>query len=257
MPLQRLALILALATPPAACLSTTDPGVGIGDPEPDPAATTRILFVGNSLTYVNDVPNMVKALADSAHIAGVQTADVSKPDYALEDHWSDGQARRVIEKGGWHYVVMQQGPSSRPENRANLRQWAATFADLIKSKQGTPAMYQVWPALPNFSDFDNASESYRLAAQDIQGPLLPAGEAWRAAWRRDGTLALYSSDGLHASANGSFLAALTIFGGLWHRSVVGLATGITVPGGSVTYPASVALLFQRAADEANGITGPP
>ena len=249
MPLIRWMLALSLGFSPLSCsLGPTGPD---DDPAPDPAATTRILFVGNSLTYVNDLPGMVKALADSAGIPTVQTAQVAKPDYALEDHWSDGQARTVIAKGGWHYVVMQQGPSAVLANRANLRQWAATFAELIRTKGGTPALYQIWPQLVNFSDFDASSESYRLAAQDVNGLFLQAGNAWRAAWARDDSFAFYSPDGLHATATGTYVAALTIFGGIFHRTVVGMPRGISTPTGTFQISASQALLLQQAVDEVN------
>lgn len=248
--LRPLFLILALSGAGSRCgLPGTGPSQ---DPEPDPAATTRILFVGNSLTYANDLPGMVKALADSAGISGVQTAQVAKPDYALEDHWADGQATRVIEPGGWHWVVMQQGPSAVLANRANLRQWVATFSTLIRSKGGEPALYQVWPQLVNFSDFNASAESYRLAALDVNGLLLAAGNAWRAAWAHDPDLPLYAADGLHPSVQGSYLAALTIFGGIFHRSVIGLPRGLRVAGGATfQLSAAQALLLQQAADEVN------
>lgn len=249
MPLHRCLLALALVLSPAACgLGSLDPQ---DDPSPDPGATTRILFVGNSLTYVNDLPGMVKALADSAGIPAVQTAQVAKPDYSLEDHWNDGQAGRVISKGGWTFVVMQQGPSAVLANRANLRQWVATFAGLIRSKGGTPALYQIWPQQIDFSDFDASSESYRLAALDVNGPFLQAGNAWRAAWTRDPSQAFYASDGLHATVAGTYLASLTVFGGLFHRSVVGMPRGLSVSGGSFQLSASQALFLQQAADEVN------
>ncbi len=249
MVLGRWILTLALCLSPAGCgLDNTAPD---SDPAPDPGATTRILFVGNSLTYVNDLPGMVRALADSAGIQGVQTAQVAKPDYALEDHWNDGQARSVIAKGGWHFVVMQQGPSAVPANRDNLRQWVAMFSDLIRDKGGEPALYQIWPQQVNFSDFDASSESYRLAALDVNGAFLQAGNAWRAAWARDPALVLYAADGLHASVAGTYLAALTVFGGLFHRSVIGSPAVLSVPGATIQIPASRALLFQQAADEVN------
>lgn len=221
------------------------------DPEPDPEATVRILFVGSSLTYFNDLPWMVRAFADSAGIEGVQVAQIAKPDFALEDHWNDGQARRVIEAGGWHWVVMQQGPSAVLANRANLRQWVATFSTLIRSKGGEPALYQVWPQQVNFSDFDASAESYRLAALDVNGLLLAAGNAWRAAWARNDATPLYASDGLHPSIQGSYVAALTIFGGIFHRSVLGLPRGLTVPAGSFQLSSDQALLLQQSADEVN------
>lgn len=53
----------------------------------------RILFVGNSLTYVNDLPGIVQALADSAGGDRLAVATVAGPDMALVDHWNDGAAR--------------------------------------------------------------------------------------------------------------------------------------------------------------------
>lgn len=244
-----LALLLAGAT----CLPGTDPS---DTPTPDPSATTRILFVGNSLTYVNDIPGMVKALADSAGIAGVQAAAVAKPDYSLEDHWNDGQARRAIEAGGWTHVVMQQGPSAVLANRANLRQWAATFAAAIRGRGGIPAMYSVWPQRVNFSDFEASIKSYRLAADDIGGPLLPAGRAWLNAIAMDPDVPLYGPDGLHATVQGSYLSALAIVGGVFHRPVTGMPRGLRVGAGSFQLTAEQALLLQRAADQANGFPSP-
>ncbi|NOT07036.1 MAG: hypothetical protein HOP28_02410 [Gemmatimonadales bacterium] len=245
------ALALVLGT--AQCLNTSPNS--IDNPDIDPNATTRILFIGNSLTYYNDLPDMVKALADSAGITGVQAAQVAQPDYALEDHYADGRAVSAIQAGGWHYVALQQGPSSTTANRANLRQWAATFAQIIRSKGGTPAMFQVWPQIQNFSTFDAANESYRLAAEDIDGLLFPAGKAWQAALRRDPSIQLYY-DGLHASVIGSYLAALTIFGELFDRSVIGLPGGLRVPSGSFLLTAEQTLLLQQSADEANGRIAP-
>jgi hypothetical protein len=226
-------------------------GPGSSDPVPDPSATTRILFVGNSLTYVNDLPGMVKALADSAGIAGVQTAQVAKPDYALEDHLADGQAPGVINRGGWHIVVMQQGPSSQPDSRVNLRYFAGVFAQLIRSKDGLPALYMVWPSVARPQDFEGSSESYRLAAEDVDGLLLAAGDAWQAAWRRDPAMPLYGPDGFHPSLQGTYLAALTAFGALFHRSVVGSPDGLWTPAGVFQLSRAQARLLQESADEVN------
>ncbi len=80
----------------------------------------------------------------------------------------------------------------------------------------------VWPSKARDRDFDAVSESYALAAQDVVGTLLPAGDAWREAWRRDPSLALYADDGFHPSGLGSYLAALTIWRGLAAQSAIGL-----------------------------------
>jgi hypothetical protein len=179
----------------------------LGSAPAEPSDGRKVLFVGNSLTYVNDLPAIVSALADSAG-QPLDVSSVAYPDFSLEDHWTLGTAPKTIRAGGWGVVILQQGPSSLPASRDNLRTWTKRFADLITAQGGRPALYQVWPTIDRRGDFDRASESYALAAQDVNGILIPGGEAWRAAWRQRPALELYSPDGLHPSVTGSYLVAM-------------------------------------------------
>jgi hypothetical protein len=86
----------------------------------------------------------------------------------------------------------------------------------------------VWPELSRSSWFDRVRDSYALAARDVSGWFLPAGEAWRTAWRDHPSLALYGNDDFHPTAAGSYAAALTIFAGLSGRSPLGLPAPATV-----------------------------
>ncbi|MDB4878374.1 MAG: hypothetical protein JWM41_4820 [Gemmatimonadetes bacterium] len=221
----------------------------------------RILFVGNSLTAANDMPSMLVALAESAKVSPLPSVDVYwLPDYALIDHWNAGGARALV--AGRHYdlVVLQQGPSSVAVNRDTLRIAASLFAPLIRSGGGMPAMLAVWPTIDRLQDFDRATESYSLAAKEVRGYMLPGGEVWRAAWRRDPSLLFYS-DGLHPSPLGSYAVALSILGMLYDRSVVGLPSSFRLRGaGSYAFEPTVARLIQESADEANkryGFQGRP
>jgi hypothetical protein len=72
----------------------------------------------------------------------------------------------------------------------------------------------VWPSSTRMGDFDAVSASYAMAAKDVDGLLLPAGDWWRSAWRQDAALALYGPDGFHPSPLGSYIAALAIYRGL-------------------------------------------
>jgi hypothetical protein len=181
-----------------------------------------VLFVGNSLTSVNDVPGLVRRLAE-ADGRGIRVASVVANDFGFEEHWKDGRAARQIARGGWDAVVLQQGPSSLAESRVILRDYAARFSELVSKAGARPAMYMVWPSARRAADFDRVDESYALAARDIHGLLLPAGRAWREAWARDPKLPLYGADGFHASAEGSWLAALVIYCGLTERQPRDLA----------------------------------
>lgn len=144
--------------------------------------------------------------------------------------------------------MLQQGPSSLPESRALLIDYTRRFAGEIRAAGATPALYAVWPSLSRSGDFDRASESYRLAAEEVDGVLLPAGEAWRAAWRADPDLQLYAADGLHPSVAGTYAAALVIYAGLLNRSPVGAPSTLNLRNGAVVrIDPAVAAVPQRAA----------
>ena len=212
-----------------------------------------VLFIGNSLTYWNDLPLIVQALADSAGGQSLAVMVVAFPDYNLDDHRAEGTALRAIGRGGWEVVVLQQGPSSLAENRAQLRASVGALNGEIRGVSATPALYSVWPSASRREDFDRAIESYALAAQDVNGLLFPVAAAWLAAWRRDSLLALYSADGLHPSVAGSYLAALVMYGVLFDRSPVGLPPRVRlVSGGQLGVTPEVAGVLQAAAAEALG-----
>ena len=66
-------------------------------PAPESGKRFGSSFVGNSLTYVNDLPGMVVALAARSGDTVIQSS-VSFPNYSLEDHWNDGRAVQEISR---------------------------------------------------------------------------------------------------------------------------------------------------------------
>ena len=208
---------------------------------------TRILFIGNSLTYVNDVPGILQALADSAGGERLVVASLALPNYALIDHWIDGVAQREIAKGGWGWVVMQQGWTPAGIYRDTLRLATRNFGEVIAKVGAKAALYQTWPPIDRPNDFAGSIESYELAATDVGGVVFPVARAWLAAWERDASLALYS-DGLHASVAGSYLAALVMYARIFDRTPVGLPSAVrTHSGVTMRVDPNVARILQDAA----------
>lgn len=239
----------------ALCASTILLGCVSGGPTLPSGPGSGILFVGNSLTYWNELPLIVQAVFDTAGGPRYEVAMVASPDVSLEDHWNDGFARRQIERGGWQYVVLQQGPSSLPDSRVLLRDYVVRFSERIKAVGARPALYSVWPSLGRIGDFDRAIESYQLAATDVGGLLFPVAEAWRATWRRDSTVALYSPDGLHPSVSGSYLAALVMYAVISGKTPTGLPSSLRLRDGrTLTISPSLAGVLQAAAAEVTGGT---
>ena len=208
----------------------------------------RVLFIGNSLTAANDLPEIVRSLAQSVgHRLDYRM--VAFPDHSLEDQWNRPEARRALAEGQWTTVVLQQGPSALPESQRLLREYTRRFDEIIQRIGARTALYMVWPSNARRGDFPGVSASYKAAARDVGGLLFPAGDAWLAAWQRDRALPLYASDGFHPSAAGSYLAALVITQRLTGRSPIGLPAQVTSARLSLSIPADQARVLQEAAAE--------
>lgn len=218
---------------------------------PLPDGGKHVLFIGNSLTYVNDLP---RTLADLAASGGdtVRTATVANANYALVDHYFSGDSRKAIASQHWDFVVMQQGPTSTTGvDRDTLIYATQAFAPLIRAQGGTPALYMVWPDFSRFAFFDNTRDSYRFAAQAVNGVFIPAGEAWRTAWASDSTLSFYSADGLHPTPLGTFVAALTIYERVTGHDARALPKKAVVEGRDLGVSAATVSLLQTAAHQTN------
>lgn len=230
-------------------------GTGAVSCDPDPDGPLHILFIGNSLTYTNGLPYMLRSLADSAGEPPPVVDDVALPDFGLQEHWEEGSAERAIRGGCWDYVVLQQGPSSLPESRMLLLDYAGRFNQIIREQDARPALLSVWPSKTRQGDFERAIESYALAAEAVDGVMLPAATAWLEAWGREPGLELYR-DNLHPTPAGSYLAALVMVGRLYGHAPATLPAGVSVraPGwGSaqeVRFDAATAAVLRQAAQAA-------
>ncbi|MBE0594784.1 MAG: hypothetical protein IH616_20555, partial [Gemmatimonadales bacterium] len=95
---------------------------------------------------------------------------------------------------------------------------------------------------------------------EIGALLFPAGEAWRAAWRRDPALELYGPDGLHPTPMGTYLATLVMFEQLTGRSPIGLPGTVSIRGGdapAIMLDPRTSRLLQGAAVEATAMYTSP
>lgn len=237
-----IALLASLCLTATACGSQEAPFEPISGNGP-----VRVLFIGNSLTYSNEMPDMLARLLRDTGSESVLVASIARPSYGLEDHWTQSVTfDRIAER--WDVVVLQQGPSAT-EGRPSLLEYSRRFAEPIRAAGAIPAMYMVWPAEEQTSDFAGVASSYSDAASAVDGLLFPVGRAWLAAWDIDGTVELYGPDRFHPSPLGSYAAAAVIYEQLSGRDARDLPAEI--PG----YPGAASeddiRVVQRAARRAN------
>jgi len=193
------------------------------EPAPPPTDSLRVLFIGNSYTYVNDLPGQIQRLAASSEGALPLIVNQVTPGGAtLERNWEEGRARRLIRLGGWSHVVLQE-QSTRPiEDREKFFTYARRFDAEIKGVGAKTVLYLTWArdTLPETQA--TLTEAYEDLAEELGAIIAPVGPAWAEVAARGAEVSLYYKDGSHPSPNGSYLAACVFFATLYGESPEGL-----------------------------------
>lgn len=165
-----------------------------------------ILFIGNSLTYFNDLPVLVRERVQ-AQGNEVTVRMVAYPNYAIVDHWADGEVQQLISSQDYDYVIIQQGPSSQSDGRQMLIESGKLYSDLCEQNNAKLCYFMVWPSINNYSTFDGVIKNYTDAAAMNNAILLPVGEIWKAYIDNTNNYEYYGPDGFHPSEKGSEVAA--------------------------------------------------
>lgn len=242
--MSRFYLILALSVLAGCRPAGTTIGPALELP---PGPAVRVLFLGNSLTASNDVPALVQSIAAAGGVR-LEYESLTPGGTSLEDHWQGGMARDRLAQGRFHFVVLQQGPSTRDDSRENLKEWASTWSNEARQHGTRPAVYMIWPPRDQKNGFELVSRSYREAAEVCQARLLPAGDAWQLVRKRDPSIELFSQDNFHPSLTGSYLAALVIAHGLTGVSPQAAPSRLTLGSGQVVeLPEAQAKVLRQAA----------
>ena len=189
----------------------------------NPAPPSSILFIGNSLTYTNDLPAMVERIARAAGDS-VRIGTVAGPNMAVIDHTVGGSdAAAELARGPWSFVVLQQGPTPPGICRDTLVIAAMRLAPKIRDAGARPALFLPWARRAFPQSLETAGESATAAARAVGGVVVPVGIAWRKALEADPELSLYGADGYHPAPAGTLLAALTVYDRLVGRDVRNIA----------------------------------
>lgn len=230
----------------AACLSIDEPG----PPSVLPAGGHHILFIGNSLTYTNDLPGTVVELARSVGDT-IRAASVALPNFAVIDHAMGlSTAVSTIQGQPWEMVILQQGPTTTAVNRDTLIIATKALDPYVKAAGGVTAQLMTWPQSVSPQLFPLVRATSQAAASSVPaGVFIPAGEAWRAALEENPSVPLYGPDGYHPGALGTYLAALVVY-----EKVTGhdarLLPGIASVGGlTLSAPEATVRFLQRVAHE--------
>jgi hypothetical protein len=183
----------------------------------------RILFIGNSFTYVNMLPEMIRQMslaANDPHPA--QYRMIAPGSCTLEKHWNDGVAPKAIAEGGWDYVVLQE-QSARPiSDPAGMFRFARLFDQEIRKTGAKTVFYITWARKAAPNEQKQITAAYSAIAKELGALSCPVGPAWASVRQKRPDLELYQVDGRHPSPAGTYMAACVFYHLLYGKSPVGL-----------------------------------
>ena len=214
-----------------------DAGPEDGGPEPDAGPATfdagftrsmRVLFVGNSYTYVNDLPQVVTELAAASGIL-LEAEVIAMGGAKLCDHFSAMETRARMASGEHDAVVIQgqsvdmfydgestyfcgenMGYSVRDAGAQTV--WFATWARREGDEFYSRGRGVTTPAEMT----DHIDRWYRNLGQwGPGGHVARVGRAWERVLARVPEVELHDTDGSHPSPAGTFVAAVVLAQGLF------------------------------------------
>ena len=188
----------------------------------------RILYLGDSYTYYNDLPAMVAEMADSA--GSDVRFDITMrafPNAKLEDHWNNETTRSLLAQGDWDRVMVQpesyfqelEGDHSHFRLGSRLFEAAGRAQRaIVVSWTASEDAYQNRP-MTRAEHFQNIETNHRGLASRTGAGLIDVARVWRDVEAEALPFSLYQRDGNHPSLEGSYLAGLVIYAQLAQRDV--------------------------------------
>jgi len=226
----RLFIVLAvLALLPLGCSGSSNPCSGsAASPR-----CTRVLFVGNSYTYVNNLPNVFAGLAASGGHQ-VATGMLATGGATLADHVRDPATATTLTSTSWNAVVLQEQseiPSSGTLWQSQMYPAAAQLVGMVRQAGAVPILFLTWAhregwpetGLLDYRSMQEAIDGGYLAVarrQDVS--TAPVGLAWSALLGRTPQADLWQDDGSHPTLEGTYLAACVFYATIFGQSPRGL-----------------------------------
>lgn len=211
-------------------------GAFAAPPPRAPAAPVRVLFIGNSYTYYNNMPEMVE------HLSGglIETRMVARGGATLQQSWDIGLAPAAIREGRWDWVVIQEQSllgGMRVDGAEQVNDPDFFYDDVrmydaeIRKAKARTMLYLTWArrAAPDQQAY--LTHAYTSIAHELGVAVAPVGVAWQKVREKEPSLILHAADGSHPSPLGSYLAACVFV-----KAILGSQAPMNLPAKVVGHP---------------------
>jgi lysophospholipase L1-like esterase len=182
----------------------------------------RILFIGNSFTGRNDLPDLLREMAASAPQPGtIVTEQVLANGASLRQHWNAGVAAEKIRAGGWDFVVLQEQSTLPIKNANRFHENVRLFDQEIQEHGARTVLYLTWARQQAPETQAALTQATKAIATELGALTAPVGDVWKTVLEEEPAWTLYDKDGSHPSRLGSYLAACVLYATLFPGNPVG------------------------------------
>ena len=192
--------------------------------------TKRVLFIGNSYTGVNNLPQMTADLTDSAGDSLIFDA-YNPGGQTFQGHFADPIVASRIAQGNWDFVILQE-QSQRPafsdwQVAEEVFPYAHKLDSMVRThnpcgetlfymtwgrKNGDASNCPFWPPICTYTGMDSLLHlRYMQMADDNDAAVSPVGRVWHNIRDNYPNLELYSGDESHPAVAGTYAAACTFY----------------------------------------------
>jgi hypothetical protein len=230
------------------------------------AQTTRkVLFIGNSYTGANNLPQMIKDAALSA--GDTLLFDSYTPGgYTLGDHSMDPTTESKIMAGGWQYVVLQgqsQEPIVEPSDFygggyvlvSEVKQYNPCAVPMFYitwgRKNGDVSNCPLFPVMCTYTGMDSTlRNNYLSMADNLNTELSPVSVVWNYLRLNHPGIELYQADESHPSVAGSYAAACCFYAAIFKKdpTLINYNPGLNLTDASAIRNAAKIKVFDQLND---------
>ena len=222
-----------------------------------PPAEYRVLMVGNSLTYTNNLPALLRAVGASQG-ATIITETYAAPGGSLAERWRDGHAADALRARKFDVVVLQEkggklaGCLSTAEQRkapcASSVHAYTEFANLAKAGGARTLIFNTWG--PDDRWQGRLNRSARIVAEKSSAKVFNAAGALRALRKANPEVTLFP-DGTHPSTQASLMLALALYRDIAGTAPIARDLRVTAP----LLPVNAAVSAGSALEAQPGLAG--
>jgi hypothetical protein len=197
----------------------------------------KILFIGNSMTFYNNMPTLFQGIANSKG-KNVQTQQYAPGGTGFVNHVNDNNVYNLFASQVWDAVILQPGtgesggvsfPTSVTVNRGNqlmdsIRKYSPC-AKIILYEISNGVAANSSGGGGNYANYfatqTMIKDAMTAIANGMQIPFAPAGECFRHHYTSTQDLLLHPAfNDVHPNLSGSYLVACSVFNTLYQESIV-------------------------------------